>query len=269
LKREDIDIVQTFFIDANIFGTIAAGLAGIRTIISSRRNIGHWHKTVEIEKVDIDRIDVIYNGIDLRKFMNIDSSIKRKQREEWNIDERDILVGTVSNLRNVKNIDSLINAAVGLCTDFPNLKFVVIGEGIERDRLQTLIHNLGLNDKFLLAGEYSDIIPCLTAFDIAVLCSKFESFSNALIEYMAAGLPIIASDVGGNSEAISHNETGLLYPVDDNKELENSLRTLIKNGILANKLAKQARQEAFSKYNLVHNLQMYEQYYTGAVKTPL
>ena len=287
-RQNNVDIVQTFFMDSNIFGTIAAKVAGCKINIASRRNAGYkntrWHllilrflrtwtsyylanskaaarMAVENERVPQDKIKVIYNGLELEKFRDISFDMRNRQRSQWGIAEDEILVGSVANLRNIKNLDFLIKYAAILCKEFPQLKFVVVGEGPDREKLQKLIDNLAISSRFSLVGRFSDVLPCLAAFDIAVLCSKSESFSNSIIEYMAAGLPVVASNVGGIGEAIEHEKTGLLYEVTDEKEFRDHIRRLINNCEFAQKLGKNARNEAFSKYSVEKMITEYENLY--------
>ncbi|HKK21279.1 MAG TPA: glycosyltransferase, partial [candidate division Zixibacteria bacterium] len=134
-KQEQFDIVQTFFKDGNIFGTFAARYARCPVVISSRRNTGYWHdhkhirmlrflrrwttlylansqaaalSTCEIELVDKDRTAVIYNALDLERFMKFDRQQRGSQREKWNVGDDEILVGAIANLRPVKKLDTLI-----------------------------------------------------------------------------------------------------------------------------------------------------------------
>jgi glycosyltransferase involved in cell wall biosynthesis len=287
-RKNKIDIVQTFFIDANIFGTIAAHLAGVKIIISSRRNLGYWHNrkqlailrfmrrwtdyylanshavvdlTVSSEKARRAKIGLIYNGMNLEKYRSLSPFVRDEQRKEWNIVGDNILIGALANLRPVKRIDLLIDVASELLKEFPNLKFVVVGEGPDRENLSQQIDNLNLNGKFILPGTSMDTVPALAAFDIAVLCSRSESFSNSLIEYMAAGLPLVASAVGGNVEAVSDNETGLLFPADDADKLKAVLRRLIKEKDFARQLGTKAREEAFARYAQEICVDKHERFY--------
>ncbi|HUV30006.1 MAG TPA: glycosyltransferase [Acidobacteriota bacterium] len=286
--REQFDIVQTFFDDGNIFGTLAARLAGCRTVISSRRNIGYRHGrmhrfilrrlrrwtnhylanstavaqwTTATEGVVAAKLKVIHNGLDLQAFESVPEGARQRQRAEWGIGDDETLIGALANLRPVKNVESLIEAAAALCPEFSNIKFVVVGEGPERNQYQRFIDNRGLTDRFALVGRYSNVIPCLAAFDIAVMCSKSESFSNSLIEYMAMGLPVAASDVGGNPEAVTHRETGLLYSVEDGASLAGALRELLTDKAMASRLGEKARRDALLKYNTADTLAHHQTYY--------
>jgi glycosyltransferase involved in cell wall biosynthesis len=222
--------------------------------------------TSSMEGVDPGKIEVIYNGMKLDRFDKLTADMRAKQRQEWNVNDGEILIGAIANLRPVKNIESLIKAASELTKSYHNLKFAVAGDGPHRDRLQTLINSAGLDQRFKLIGRQSDVVPCLAAFDIGVLCSKAEGFSNSLIEYMVAGLPVVASDVGGNSEAVSHGQTGLIYDPGDPNGLTGSLKQLIENREQAHRMGELAKQTATAKYSVKAYIENHQNYYTRLVE---
>lgn len=287
-QKENFDIVQTFFIDGNIFGTVAAKFIGCKRLVSSRRNIGYWHnnfhirilrflknwtsyylcnskaslnKTTEMEKVDPSKIYIIYNGLDFNIFDSINDEMRKKQRDAWGIKNSDIIIGAITNLRTVKNIDLMIETASILVQEFHHLKFVVVGEGDLRKKLQHKIDKLNLNNNFFMVGRIDNILAPLSAFDIAVMPSLSESFSNSLIEYMAAKLPIVSSDSGGNSEAIEHNKTGLLFSLNDKMGLSKSIRQLIANKSTAELLAENAYNKAFNNYSINRMVLNHQNFY--------
>lgn len=292
-RKVNFDIIQTFFADGNIFGSIVAWYIGCKKLISSRRNIGYWHnwihirilrlfakltpyylcnskaaknKTIEIEKVKLSKIKIIYNGLNLDKFNSINENMRREQREVWDIDENELVIGTIANLRPIKNLGSLITVASALIKEFSNLKFIVVGEGKLRNKLQNKIDTLNMTKTFRLVGQVNNIERPLSAFDIAVMPSLSESFSNSLIEYMAARLPIISSDSGGNSEAIEHNKTGLLYSLDDKNGLSNALRQIILDKTFAGQLAENAHNIAYKNYNVNEMIINHQNYYNSIME---
>ena len=293
LQRErQFDIVQTFFVDANIFGTIASHRAGVPTIISSRRNIGYWHTGIHTrllrflrrwtthylanskavldvslnsEGVSPDKVTVIYNGLDLSAFERIDADMRNTQRAAWGVAPDETLIGAVANLRSVKNIPALVSAAAALKDDYPKTRFVVIGEGPDREQLQAQINAAGLEQRFELAGAHSDIVPALAALDIGVQCSRSESFSGSLVEYMAAGLPIAASNVGGNPEAITNRQTGVLYASDDGPNLAGALRALLDDPTAAGSMGRAARAAALERYSREACIAEHERFYRQIV----
>jgi glycosyltransferase involved in cell wall biosynthesis len=291
-KQKRFDIIQTFFVDANIIGTIAARMAGCQTLISSRRNIGYWHTsfhrmwlkllgrwtdyylgnseaivrmTIDAEAARPEKVKVIYNGLDLEVFKNIPNDEGAVLRQKWGVSENDILIGMAANLRPVKNIESFINAAMKLVNQYNNLKFVVIGEGSERNKYEQMIGVEGLKKRFLLPGRHNDIRPCLAAFDMAVSCSHSESFSNSIIEYMAAGLPVAASAVGGTPEAIIDGQTGVLFDINDPNGVTSALKKLIDNIDTAREMGMRARKKAFTEYSREVMIERHEEFYKGVI----
>lgn len=288
-QNEKFNIIQTFFIDGNIFGSIAARFSGCKKLISSRRNIGYWHNwihvrilrflkkwtpyylcnskasanmTIEMEKVDPSRTSVIYNGIDLKIFDSINNEMRQNQRNIWGFKNGDIIIGAIANLRPVKNIELIIETASVLINEFNHLKFVVVGEGELRGELKNKIDKLNLTNSFFLVGRVENILAPLSAFDIAVMPSLSESFSNSLIEYMAAKLAIISSDSGGNTEAIEHNKTGLLFSLNDKKGLLKGLKQLILNKSIADNLAQNAYKYILDNYSIKKMVLHYQNFYT-------
>lgn len=287
-KTERFDIIQTFFIDGNIFGTIAARIMGCRRLISSRRNIGYWHnrvhttilrlfamltpyylcnsraaqeQTIAIEKINPNKLQVIYNGLELKRFESINNEMRRRQRDTWRINDDEIVIGAIANLRPVKNIALMIESAADLVKEFSTIRFIVVGEGALRESLQDRINELGLSNTFLLVGRLDNILEPLAAFDIAVIPSLSESFSNSLIEYMAARLPIVSSDVGGNSEAIEHNKTGLLFSLENRMGLSNCIRRFIQDKSLGDKLAQNAFLYATRNFSAETMIRKHQSYY--------
>lgn len=292
-QQHRFDLVQTFFRDGNIFGTIAARLAGIRLIVSSRRNTGYWHNkaqiatlrflrrwttvylansnaaaqtTVEIEGAPPDRVAVIYNALDLDRFAVSDPSVRTAKRRAWAVPDNAVVIGAVANLRPVKNLAALLDAFSQIAQRFPSAHLVFVGEGDQRGPLEDLARRYGLAERVHLPGADDDIPSCLAGIDIAVLPSFGESFSNSLIEYMAASRPTIASNVGGNPEAVEHEQTGLLFESDNRHELAACLMRLIEDRPFADRLARAARESAMARFSKASILRRHEQFYTDLVR---
>jgi glycosyltransferase involved in cell wall biosynthesis len=242
--RQQADIMQTFFSEANLIGPCIARLAGIPIVFGTRRNMNHprtdgpnrfglWLQTVvnrlvqqiiansvavqeriiSSEGVPREKMCVVYNGIDLAA-MQPAPHLRAAARTTLGIAHDEILVGNVSGLRKIKGVQLFVNAAAAAYKADPRLRFVLIGAGELQAQLEASIRSYGLEQVITLAGAIDDVRPYLAAFDIAVLCSHAEGFSNSLLEYMASGCAIIATDVGGNAEALG--SSGLLVP--DNAE---------------------------------------------------
>jgi L-malate glycosyltransferase len=290
--EHQIGIVQTFFVDANLFGTLGGALARRPVIVSSRRNIGHWHagahvwllrrlraftdyylansqaaaeRTAAIEHVDSHRIEIIHNGVAGGSTTATDPSNRQRQRAAWGVQPAEILVGCIANLRDIKNLPELVTAAEVASASHPRLRFVIVGEGPARAALEAQVVRAGLAGRFQLAGRALDVGPALAAFDIAVQCSKAESSSNSLIEYMAAGLAIVASAVPGNLETISPEETALFYTVGEPMALSAALCRLADDRALRERIGRAARRVAEERYSMTRCIAEHERFYRRVV----
>lgn len=256
LRSEEIDIVQTFFRDSSIAGTIAARLAGRPLVIGSRRNQGYWMESrrelllqrvvnrwvslfianclntrdwsVAVERIAGERIRVVYNGLDPERFAGDPVRSREKGRSLLGLPEGVPVVGIVANLRPVKGIDIFLQAAGLLRTSFPLARFVVVGEGPERGRLEHLAEALGVAERVTFLGRREDVPDLLPGFDTGVLASRSESFSNALVEYLAAGLPVVCTDVGGCREAVEEGINGFVVPGGDPSALAEGIANALR-----------------------------------------
>ena len=288
-ERNDIGIVQTFFRDANIFGTIAAYFSGVKIIISSRRNfgLGYWHNrywliilralryitscyvsnsrttadyTAMSEHVSRDKLHVIHNGLCLESFKEITSEDRESYRSSLGIKPNEILVGCTSNLRPIKNLPHFIRVAASIHNKYPHTRFIIVGDGHEEAMLRKMISEYSLENVFALAGQQDDVLPFILSMDIGVLCSKSESLSNSIIEYMAAGLPCVVSQIGGNLEAIGY-EYGFSFRSDDEEDFFAKLERLIVNKRLRLNIGRRAKSYAFFNYDQGYMVKSYEELY--------
>jgi glycosyltransferase involved in cell wall biosynthesis len=278
LIREHIDLLQVYFPDSTYFGTIAGRLAGVKAIVRTRNNINHWmtplHRwigrllnrfvTVTVcnsqaareavladERPDPDSVIVIENGVDLERFAHLPPVSPAR-------DLRRRRVGMVANLRPVKGVDVLIHAAARVVCWHPDVEFRVAGEGPQRAELEQLINELGLEGRFFLEGNVADVPSFLATLEIAVLSSRAEGMPNAVLEYMAAGRPIVATSVGGTKSLLQDGVNGNLVPAVDPELLAESLLDLLDDPVKASRLAQAARarvQKAHSRGAVVRRFE--------------
>jgi len=289
IKKHNIVIVQTFFRDANVFGTLAAYFSRIGVIISSRRNhgLGYWHNrywlmllkvlkifttiyiansqttknyTVESEQVNPNKVLVIYNGLDTNRYTQLRRQRREVYRRSLGILPGQVLIGVIANLREVKNLPLFIKVAAILSKKYPDTRYIVVGDGPERDKLQTMINNFSLDGRVILAGEQDDVSPFLCSMDVGVLCSKSESLSNSILEYLATGLPSVVSNVGGNLEAIGYRN-GLSFESNNLEDLCVKLEVLIVDSDLRKSLGSWGKSYACRKYNYKNIVKQYEGVY--------
>lgn len=192
-----------------------------------------------IEKgVPPERITVIHNGLPLLDGAPTDSGILRRT---FGYDEGDIVLGVALRLNPVKGIRYLLTALQPLAGRRRNIKLAVFGDGTERAALQELSGKLGLDDIVRFHGYHPRVEEVLPLFDIFVLPSLAEYHSIALLEAMREGLPIVATDVGGNPESITHEVEGLLVPPADPAGLGEAINRLVDDSALRQRLGKAAR----------------------------
>jgi len=212
---------------------------------------------VKKEGVDAGKIQVIYNGIDLDEFTN--RLIPREAaKRKLGISPEMLLVGTLSNLRPVKAVDIFIKSAFVVSKRFPGTKFFILGEGPQRRDLETLVERLGIKDRIIFAGCSEDVFPYLCAFDIGVLSSSSEGFSNSILEYMLAGLPVVASGVGGNPEIIDEGENGYLVPPGEPQPLAEKIMALLGDERLRLNFGENARFKVAGKFSLKRMVHEFE-----------
>lgn len=198
-----------------------------------------------------DKISVIPNGLDLSNIFFLDKKTaweKINALTQNNIQPTDTLIGTIANLYPTKKLDTLIEALAKI-KDLSNLKVVIIGDGPEKKYLQTKILDLQLEKNIFLIGTLVNAQQYLKVFDLFTLCSTKEGFPFAILEAMAAQLPIITTAVGAIPEILKNQESALIVEPNNPTDLATALKILIQNSVQAKNLAEKAHQ-AVTKYDL-------------------
>ncbi len=287
LRKESIDIVQTYFFDGAIIGVLAAKIARVGKIISCRRDVGFWYdrkilrilillnrfvdkflvnseavkeSIINHERVLPSKIDVIYNGVDLGR---IDEEEVADIREEFqDILESDKVVGIIANLnRVVKRVDLFVRAAADVVGRLRNVKFLILGGGELEVELRKLARDLNVENTVIFGGMKTNAISYIKGFDVGVLTSDSEGFSNAILEYMAVGIPTIATSVGGNRELIENGRTGFLVPRGDYKAIAREICSLLSDNGSRAQIGKEARRVVREKYSWETKIHEIESYY--------
>jgi L-malate glycosyltransferase len=199
-------------------------------------------------------VRVIHNGVDVAKFKSA-----RNDRIRLFPDAGDgklvVLVGNMHT--DVKGHPWVIASAATVREQFPDTRYVLVGDGEQRSSFERQARDLGVMHNFLFLGRRSDIPEILASCDIAVLPSRAEGLPNAVLEYMAAGLPVIASRVGGNAELVQDGVTGILVPAEDSAALSAALLRLLSEPSLARRLGQAGREftaQNFSFERLVRDV---------------
>jgi GalNAc-alpha-(1->4)-GalNAc-alpha-(1->3)-diNAcBac-PP-undecaprenol alpha-1,4-N-acetyl-D-galactosaminyltransferase len=157
--------------------------------------------------------------------------------------EKTKTIVNVGKLMDQKNQKLLISAFSKVVDNYPEYKLVIYGDGTKRQELEELIESLGLNDRVMLPGWTSEIYEKVAAAELFVLSSDYEGFSNALLEAMMIGAPVISTNCAGSNEIIKNNVNGLLVPVDDLDKLVLGIRKMLGNPELANRMAQHGKRD--------------------------
>ncbi len=291
IRRNRYDVIQTYHQKADSFGALIARIAGARHLISSKRDTGELRKPLHIflnrrlkglfdafimaadgvrrevvarDGLDAARVRIIYNGVDTRRFTPPNPAERQSARERLGFSAHDFVVGMVAAFRPEKNHDVFFAGLTRLATTVPNLKVLAVGGGplLERYRAQIGASELGARSVF--AGDVTEVLPYLWAMDVGCLTpGSNEGFSNAVIEQMAAGLPLIVTNVGGNAEAVIAEESGCVIPAGDPLALSAELQRLAADAELRASLGHAARERARRLFSLermcAEHIQLYRE----------
>ncbi len=273
MRQEHIDIVHTHMYRPNVSGVIAARLAGVPVVISQVHNVEHWDNKRQLrmdsrlsgwrdrvvavsEAVRQDYIKqtgtapekcvVLYNGIDISLFDKNKPAVD--ERERWGIGRQDKVVGIIARLVPQKDHLTFIQAAQHICRVIPQVKFLIVGEEEGRggvlEKLNITIAELGLTRQVIFTGTRKNIAELLGIMDVSVLSSIREGFSNVVLESMAAGVPMVVTDVGGNAEAILDGVTGFVVPPRSPQALAQAIINILQDDTLAASMCRASRERA-------------------------
>ncbi len=261
IRQHNIHIVQTFFQDPFLLGAMVKPFNRIK-LIGSFRDLGFWRTAAETRKMRLsypffsgfiansqavkdhfvqrdgirpEKVEVIYNGIDLEEI---------QPKSDGELADKPPTVGIVANLnRTVKRVQDFIQAAALVHRERSDVRFVIVGDGQLRKELENLGTSLGLGKVLNFTGRLANPLDAIRSFQVGVITSETEGFCNAILEYMACGVPVVATDRGGNPELIEDRKNGFLYSVGDTDNLAARLLMILDNqalryGIISNNLVK-------------------------------
>jgi len=210
----------------NLLRRIVRPLVGRYITVS--KDLKRW--LMETIGVPEQRVTQIYNGVDLTLFSPATSNHRPDGLMPAGfLPDGSIVIGTVGRLAGVKDQATLIRAFRLLFDVNPVVRLVIAGDGPMRENLQALIDELELTDVVWISGDRNDIPDILRTFDLFVLPSLGEGISNTILEAMATGLPIVATDVGGNPELVQQGENGYLVPARDPERLAECIGILMQS----------------------------------------
>ena len=294
IRREKVDIVQTFHQTSDTFGAIVARLSGVKLVISSKRDTGQLKRplhtflnrrlkvlfdrtivvadavgeaVVAAEGIDRSSITRIYNGVDAIEFSPPSASEAAAARKSLGFESDDFVVGMVANFRTEKNYGVFFEGAVKAMDAIPPLKLLAVGGGPLLSHIRALYDIERFRSRIVFAGETKDVARYLKAMDVGCLIpGGNEGFSNAVLEKMATGLPMIVSNVGGNAEAVIDGENGIVIPPNDAEAFSAALVRMYADAAARSAMGRRSRQLVEERYGLLDMCQNHEALYLSLCK---
>lgn len=289
LRREKFDIVHTHTSKAGLLGRLAAKIARVPIIIHTPHGhvfFGYFGRfktkifmlleklasrmtdiiitLTNSEKEDYikygiapeHKLTVINSGVDLNRFMQRASEEAQNFKIELGIPEKSSIVGTVGRLVPVKGLKFLIKAAKLVIQKFPDTFFILAGDGHLKQNLKKQASELGIEKNIIFLGWRDDVARIISTYDIFALPSLNEGMGRVLVEAMALGKPIVASDIGGIPDLVTHERNGFLVPAKNPEQLANYIQILLENEEQREKMGHEGKKIAvnFSKEIMVERI---------------
>ena len=290
LRRNRIEMVHSYGTYPNIFAIPAAKLAGVPVVIASIRDRGdilspwqRWLQKLVCRLADCvlvnassirdtlieqgyrgDNIIVIPNGVMPSKLASFRDGAEL--RAELGLPVAAPVVILFSRLNRMKGIEYFLEAAVVVLKEFPDVKFVIAGDGANRPELEAYAAKLSIAPSVLFTGFRTDLPDLLREADISVLPSLSEGLSNSLLEAMSAGVPVIATNVGGNPEIVEDGVSGILVPVRDSAALAEAMVRMFCNPELRKAMGAAGRKRIATTFSMERSLESVERLYEKLIR---
>ncbi|UCE07789.1 MAG: glycosyltransferase family 4 protein [bacterium] len=287
-----IDIVQSHFINEDLIALILKLLRPRICFIMAKRNLlyrrlplhlfllenycmrradaiitnsnGVRDRYKSLFRIRDKEIKVLYNGVDTKIYSPVSEENRAAVKAEMGLKRTDFVVGSVANWRDEKDPFCLLEAA-RLCKDYDRkIKFVVVGEGLLIDDMSRFVMANKLNNVHLV-GKITPALGTMRAFNIGVSTSVAEGFSNVILEFMALGLPVVATAVGGTSEVVVHTRTGYLFEPKDPKGLCSYITKLKNESDLCARMGRLARARIKTEFSLDKMISRYDDFYRSLI----
>lgn len=291
LLRSKIQVIQTELPVASCFGLSAAFLCRTPVKIATKRTGGPkrasfgdgLYRSTELrlarfadavvsnsragrdfaisKGIPPSKVKIIRNGIDLHRFLgHKDSPPEIRERLRPNPETK--VVGIGASLSPMKDHDTFLRAAALIKQAVPQTRFAILGDGPLRKPLEQMAQDLGLTSEVFFFGSRRDVAAFYDAFDVAVLASVHpEGVPAFIVEAMALGKPVVATNVGGTPEVVLHGETGFLVPLRDPQALAQAVITLLQEPEKATAMGQRAREIALVQYRIERMVREYETLY--------
>ena len=286
LRTTRPSVLHTFNFHANLLGRVVGAGLRVAAIVASERSVEsakpRWrvrcdrltwrlaHRwtvnaaaVAEVlrtrERVDAGRIDVIPTGIDVTRFEPRPRD--RAIRGAHGVQDTEQLIVCVGRLDRYKGHDHLLEAFAALARERPRARLLLVGDGRFREALTARARSAGLAERVRFSGAVGDVRPALAAADVFVQASDEEGLPGAVLEAMAMGLPVVATDVGGTREAVNDGVTGLLVPARDAAALTAAVTRLLDDPGLAARFGSFGRKRVADEFSSEREVTLTDEVY--------
>ncbi len=288
LERNRMDVVHGFMSKSSVFGVLAAIRSHCPVVVTSRLNTGYWYTpallrvfrllnsftthiltnsarakntTVTMEKVSPEKITVVYPGVDLVRY-----AASSGNRSTAGIPSEFAVVGIVATFRPVKDLPLFLRTAHIVLNALPNTAFLLVGHGDLKADLEHLATELGIRSSVFFSDPVGAVPDYLARMSIACLTSESEGLPNAILEYMAAGLPVVATDVGGVSELVEDGVTGYLVRDRSPAAVAEPIIRLLKDDHLRTEMGQKGLERARTQFDISAAVRRLEDFYIAALR---
>ncbi len=284
MKEQEIEILQTTLFYADIIGAYAAYLVKVPVVVSWEPVTGpfafrhYWSYKVAIQKIDRvvavsedirqrvirerklppEKVMTIHYGVDLEKFAPEDQELTRT---DIRVSNDHLVLGTVARFDHSKGHKYLIDAAPEIVRQFPNVRFVLVGDGPLRQEIEQQIEQLELSDYFVLLGFRRDVKQLLGLFDLFILPSVSEGLPNAVLEAMACSNPVVATAVNGVVEVIEEGSTGYLLPPRNSARMAEAVIKMLASPQNMKEMGRKGRERVTNHFSVEQQINKFEELY--------
>jgi glycosyltransferase involved in cell wall biosynthesis len=301
LRRHRVDVVHAFLLDAEIVARLAAPLAGVPVVIASERNTDYTRSrlhTIALKStqglfdvmvsnsvagknfnmrtlgLEDSRIEVVHNGVDVERFRP-DRGTGLAFRERLGIGPGTPLIGMVGSYKRQKGQDNFLRMAARVRQEIPSAHFLLVGEPVRDDfeetsrwqtEVQQLAASLRLSECCRFVGNQQDMKAVYNACDVTALLSRREGTPNVVLESMACGVPVIATDIADNALIILSGKTGFVVPPEDHEAAAVGAKRILRDAAFRREMGEAARKHICEQFSLRVAASKLENIYTRCLK---
>jgi glycosyltransferase involved in cell wall biosynthesis len=289
VRRKKARVVQTYHYKADTYGALISRLAGVRHLVASKRDAAEFktpfnfwllrrvapltQKYISVsdqinemlrtkERVPPNKIVKIHNGVDSARYQVATEDVRMAAKQALGLSADNVVIGSVAWFREEKDHESLLTAFAKVLAQFPDARLLLLGGGTLIEHFRLRAQQMQIAEAVLFAGVISDVDPYLNAMDIGVLVPKSnEGFSNAIVEKMAKGLPLLVTDVGGNKEAVTDGVNGYVLKPMDVGALTARLVELVRDRDLRQRFGAASRRKAIEDFDMEVMVERHDKLY--------